>query len=129
MKLKPSQGVTLIELLIVLAIAGIIAAIALPNYSKLIQDKRHLQGETILLDILQRQEHYFTNNRTYTLELNLLGYTEANANIENEEFYKVRASLCPNEPITECVKLIGTPVHQDDNTLSITSRNDTVIHN
>lgn len=66
MLLKSKQtGFTLIELMIVIVILGIIAAIALPSYSNFIRKSARTQATTLLSTIAQRQEVYFIANRTY----------------------------------------------------------------
>ena len=59
------SGLTLIEVLIVVAILGIIAAIAIPSYTKYITSSRRADGQVALLEAAQRMERFFTNNNTY----------------------------------------------------------------
>lgn len=122
------QGMTLVELLIVLAIACILMAIAAPSYYSMIQDKRHLQGETLLLDLIQRQEQYFSDHLTYTLTMSNIGYTAGTASMDNEIFYEIKAATCPNRLITQCVRLIATPIVSGDDYLSISSVSNEIIH-
>jgi type IV pilus assembly protein PilE len=68
------QGFTLIELMIVVAIVAIIAAIAIPSYnSSVIKSKRAI-GKAELLEVLARQEQHFVNNKAYATTLTALGY-------------------------------------------------------
>ncbi len=59
------SGFTLIEVLIVVAILGILAAIAIPSYTKYITSSRRADGQVALLEAAQKMERYFTNNNTY----------------------------------------------------------------
>ncbi len=58
-------GFTLIELMITIAILGILAAIALPNYSAYVTRSRLIDAHTKLGDVRVQMEKYFMDNRTY----------------------------------------------------------------
>ena len=61
----PRNGFTLIEVMIVVAIVGILAAIALPNYSYYVQRAKIIEATTSLSDVRQRTEQLFLDTRTY----------------------------------------------------------------
>ena len=61
----PRNGFTLIEVMIVVAIVGILAAIALPNYSYYVQRSKIIEATTSLSDARQRTEQLFLDTRTY----------------------------------------------------------------
>lgn len=67
------KGMTLIELMIVVAIIGIIAAIAVPSYQNQIMSSRRGDGMTQLLKLQMQQESYRLENNSYatTAQLNL----------------------------------------------------------
>lgn len=62
---QKSSGFTLIELMIVVAIIGILAAIAYPSYQEQIRSSRRADGQGALLTAAQAMERYFTENGTY----------------------------------------------------------------
>lgn len=69
------SGFTLLELLIVVAIIGILAAIAIPLYQHQVEASRRTAAKTTLLDIASREEKYYATNNQYTADLTTLGYS------------------------------------------------------
>ncbi len=60
-----SKGFTLIELLLVVAVVGILAAIAMPAYSGYIQKSRRTDATVAIRAVQFAQEKYRGNNTTY----------------------------------------------------------------
>jgi type IV pilus assembly protein PilE len=72
------RGFTLVELLITLVIAGILATIAVPSYQNHVQKARRADAYSCLLDAAQRQENFFYQNNRYTSNIAELGLPNAN---------------------------------------------------
>jgi len=63
--MKVNSGFTLIELMIVVAVIGILMAIAIPNYNDYVMRSRITEATSALSDMRVRMEQYFQDNRTY----------------------------------------------------------------
>lgn len=62
---RNSQGFSLIEVMIVVAIIGIIAAIAFPSYQEHVRKGRRAGGTACLMQAAQQMERFYTANLTY----------------------------------------------------------------
>ena len=71
---KAAQGFTLIEIIITVAIIGILLKIALPSYNNSIMQSRRTAAKTALLDLASREARYYSTNNAYTNSLTNLGY-------------------------------------------------------
>lgn len=65
MNLNRARGFTLVELMIVVAIIGIIAAIAYPTYQNHVQDTRRATAQSELMELAQYMERLYTSNYDY----------------------------------------------------------------
>ncbi|MCC6380651.1 MAG: prepilin-type N-terminal cleavage/methylation domain-containing protein [Burkholderiales bacterium] len=62
---RHARGFTLIELMITVAIAAILAAVAIPMYRDYVIRSRIIDATSRLSDYRVRMEQYFMDNRTY----------------------------------------------------------------
>ncbi len=70
---KYMRGVTLMELMIVVVIVGILAAISYPSYQDFVNRAKRNEAKSMLLEIAQNQERFYLQNSTYGT-LSQLGY-------------------------------------------------------
>ena len=69
------RGFTLIELMIAVAIIGILLRLAVPAYLNSIKKTRRVDAKTALLDLAQREERYLSTANIYTTSAPVLGYS------------------------------------------------------
>ena len=69
------RGFTLIELMIVVAIITVMAVVGYPSYTNYVMRSQRQVAKNALLQIADRQEQFFLDNRTYAADLTQLGFT------------------------------------------------------
>ena len=76
-KQKPGNtqgGVSLIELMVVVAIVAIISAFAYPSYERYVIKTKRSVAQNALLQIADRQQQFFMDNKRFAADLTNLGF-------------------------------------------------------
>ena len=68
------KGVTLLELMIVVAIVAIVTAFAFPSYMEYVVSTKRTVATSALLQIADRQQQFFMDNKQFTNDLRNLGF-------------------------------------------------------
>ena len=111
--MKPQRGFTIIELLIVIAIVGILAALALPAYDSYTQRAKLTEAFSALSDFRVRMEQFYQDNRRYDgAGLNGCGVAAPNSKyftyvyapgLAPSQTYTITATGIANEGLTNFV--------------------------
>ncbi len=97
---RKMQGITLMELMIVVVIIGILAAIAYPNYRDFTARAKRNEAKAALLKIATNQERFYLNNNTYTTDMTNLGFSGAGAVITDSTTYSVSVTTADASDFT-----------------------------
>lgn len=124
---RPERGVTLIELLLIVAVVGILASVAYPSYQQYVIRGERAAAQKLMVAVANRETQYVLDARAYTDTIGAGGL-----NIASQDGWTC-AATCANPRYTLTVALdagppigftiTGTPtgVQTSDGVLSLTS--------
>ncbi|MCG2584057.1 type IV pilin protein [Massilia sp. TS11] len=116
--MRRSAGFTLVEILVTVAIVGILAAIAIPAYNQYLVKNNRRAAQAYLIDLAQAEQQYLMDARAYTSTLATLHVTAPPKLGEN---YTVSITTSDGPPPT--FTITATPVsgsrQANDGALSI----------
>jgi len=86
-KFTNQKGFTLIELMIVVAIIGILAAIAIPNFMNYQCKANQREGQAMMSNLRTALESYYAEKNTYTTD-----FADMNFTFKGSDLYNVTIS-------------------------------------
>ena len=89
-----ASGFSLIELMVVVAIVGILAGIGMPAYQAHMLKAHRADAQGDLLDIAARQERFMAQNNTYTNDISGAGGLNLGSATSREGYYDLTVGIC-----------------------------------
>ena len=107
-----TEGFALIEMMIVVVIIAILAAIALPSYQQYVERSRRVDATETLLRMATLQERHFFQDSTYSASLDGMG-----GRASPEGWYNITLEDCDEEPcntFTIIATAVGAQLGDED---------------
>jgi len=114
--LPPAPGFTLIEMMVVLVIVSILAAVAYPAYTDAVRKAKRTEGRAALMQLMQQEERYYSQHNSY------IGFSAASTDPDEKQFkwysgdspassaYQIEAAACGSgDTLQDCVRLAAQP--------------------
>lgn len=110
-----SRGFSLIQILVALAVAGILAAIAFPSYKEASRKAKRAEGRAALLQLMLQEERFYSQRNSY------IAFSAGSSGEDEKQFkwysgnspessaYEIKAEACPGDKIRNCVRLVAMP--------------------
>lgn len=113
-------GFTLVELVVAVAIIGLLASIAFPNYLEYVKKGRRAAAQSHLMDVAQRQQQYLLDTRGYAADLTTLNVTTPS---DVSSYYTITLTVGDGAPpsFTATATPISGSAQASDPTLTLTN--------
>jgi type IV pilus assembly protein PilE len=119
---RTQRGFTLVEMVIVIAIIGILAAVAYPSYLDSIRKAKRAEGKAALTRILQAEERYYTANNVYVESSDAAfaksnGFSTYSSDNSGTAAYSITATFsataCGATAANQCIVVTATAAKSD----------------
>lgn len=113
-------GFTLVELVVAVAIIGLLASIAFPNYLEYVKKGRRAAAQSHLMDVAQRQQQYLLDTRSYAADLTTLDVTTPS---DVSSYYTITLTVGDGAPpsFTATATPVSGSAQASDPTLTLTN--------
>jgi type IV pilus assembly protein PilE len=111
------RGFSLMELIIVMGIAAILAALATQSYSRYVLRSHRTDAHHMLMAIAQAQERWYATHNRYIDDLSKLGYGDSP--LSPNGYYTLAISVMDDEGFKATATPVGPQSHDVCGSLSI----------
>ena len=115
-----ARGFTLIEVMIAVAIVGILVAIALPNYQNHLRKSRRAEAQAFMTQVAQKEQQYLLDARTYATGGTALADLNLVAPAGVTKYYAIAVEPIAGPPAGFRVRATPSGVQLDDGELTLT---------
>ena len=120
---RRAGGFSMIELFVVMAIIAILSAIAYPSYISYKVRANRAAAQSVLMDLVNRQQQYFIDARSYSNNLVTLGYSAIPSEVS--PYYTIDAPTIDNAATPPSYFVTASPksgtMQANDGQLKVTS--------
>lgn len=104
-------GFSVIELLAVMVMLAILAALSLPSYQDAVRRAKRAEAWATLLKNMQQQERYYSRYGSYAAfsALQPQGFTWHSGSTPQSSAYEISATACEGHTLKHCVILTAEP--------------------
>ncbi|MBI3285739.1 MAG: type IV pilin protein [Burkholderiales bacterium] len=115
MRNNNTDGFTLIELMVTMAVIAILGSVAMVSYRSSVTKAKRSEGKTALLMLMQQEEKFYTQNNSYIVfskastDASEKKFRWYSTDAANKSAYEIVATACTGDTIQNCVLLTATP--------------------
>jgi type IV pilus assembly protein PilE len=115
--MKKQSGFTLTELMVVVIVVSVLAAIAIPSYRDSVRKGNRRAAQAVMMDIANRERQYFIANREFA------DHTSLNYALPEDVVGKYTFTITPDAgpPPAFTINFTAVGAQADDGDLSLTS--------
>jgi type IV pilus assembly protein PilE len=113
-----TRGFTLIELLAVIAIVGILFAIAVPGYGKYVTKGNRSAAQAYMMDLAHAEAQYFADSRSYANTVAALGVPQPSA-VAGKYTFEITVSETLPPGFTITARPVPGSTQDGENTLTL----------
>ena len=109
MRMDRNDGFSLIELMIVVVIIGLLAAVAYPSYMEHVQKGERARAKEFMLDLVSKQERYYSRVNAFCLDEATCPWLVQPDNVHRYTVTVANPKDADDNPITYALEVTATP--------------------